>query len=344
MGSFIYNWVLDQVELPRSQSDSWSFRWPNAMSHSFLQAKSYRDAERMHRLLKALPYGVFIPCRGRNHVYDEWDYGYCTKTKHRSIEDSLSFWYQSGDTESLPTRGIDFRKLVHLAVRYETNSSTDIHATCQQIRPVVLVAHGWSPAVGPHYPLIQNLEHHARMLGCQVVVPDFRPTYKFANDRSRAERIQLIYEELLLAISETEHERVTGGRISNIPIILVGHSQGGAAIARACTSKITSALNIRGILMVAPEDPMVHDGMDWTPSVPHLNIIHPRDDKTIGLQYITRLSREWQCDLQLLSSCLIPVGMEFNDDGDDLHHDFLAHDLMEGATTGFDAFFKNCVA
>ncbi len=70
-------------------------------------------------------------------------------------------------------------------------------------------------------------------------MPDFRNSYKFGSARSRSERVNIILQTLLsLACSEPKPETV----------VLIGHSQGGAAVAQTCAmDSVVRNANIKGI-------------------------------------------------------------------------------------------------
>lgn len=288
-----------------------------------------RDVAILRRQLEQLENGVSVPCRGRDFVDQDWDYGFCTKQGAW-----LCFEYISGDKEKFLIRGVDFFQLVHLALSNVMLCGSSAIST--ENKPIVVLAHGWSPEVGPNYPLIHRLEQCAHEKGWKVIVPDFRPTYKHGERRARSERVNVLYEELLVLLSSFK-QTVAPSRL-----VLVGHSQGGAAVAKACTRKVCSSLEIRGVLMLAPEDPTCHDRMDWRPEVSNLEIVHSVGDATIDIDPIRRLAKKWQCDFTELSSHNIPKGKQTSY-GDDIHHDFLSDDLMKCAIQRFGLFLDKCV-
>ena len=57
-------------------------------------------------------------------------------------------------------------------------------------------------------------------------------------------------------------------------VVLIGHSQGGAASAHACTDRVVASAHIHGLLMLGSENPQSHDGMSWVPKVPQIEIVH----------------------------------------------------------------------
>ena len=324
------------------QCNDCSLSWSSKERHDFLCNLQSDTLAHLRRELHQLADGTTVPCRGRDNKYDgAWDYGFCTK-----MGPHLSFQYRSGDKECFSIDGVNFVDLVHLAVKRPLLSSPSginmLSPSKRAAKPIVLLAHGWSPQVGPNYPVIRLLAARARERGCRVIVPDFRPTYSHGPHRSRAERVKQIYEELLVTLANNANDNNT----ELPPLILVGHSQGGAAVACACTPKVcageSSKINIRGLLMLGTEDPTAHDAMNWRPPVPHIEMVHAVHDMTIGIGPIRNLSRKWGCQLTELSSQLAHKGA-VGIHGEDIHHDFLARDLMEDVTTAFEACLDKCL-
>merc|ERR1719172_65705 len=103
----------------------------------------------IQRQISRLPDEAVMPCRGRNGPHLEWDYGFATK-KDRGF---IHFVYGSGDRETLPIRGISFGKLVQLEIIAKRPTARKL---------TLILAHGLSPEVGPHYPLIQRFHESAR--------------------------------------------------------------------------------------------------------------------------------------------------------------------------------------
>lgn len=311
--------------------------WPHAQSHRYLDnLKGRRDVVLLRRQLSRLPDGAVLVCRGRDNLdveetAEEWDYGFCQK---RGAD--LFFAYASGDAECFSIGGVNFVHLVHLALRSPAVIQENAPAMTRQ-QPVLVLAHGWSPQVGPRYPLIQRMEAHALRKGWKVIVPDFRPAYAHGEPRARAERVKMLCEELIVLLGRD------GCHHGSAPsLALVGHSQGGAAVASCCTDKVCRALDIRGVLMLGPEDPTFHDRMNWKPPVRHVEIVHAVDDDTISIQSIRRLAKHWHCPMVELFSPATPKGA-VTASGDDVHHDFLANDLMKRALQVFDQFLEKCV-
>jgi len=179
---------------------------------------------------------------------------------------------------------------------------------------------------------VRTLETIARQCGYKVVVPDFRKTYKYESARGRSERVKTIYEEVIC--------------LSNRPVnlVLIGHSQGGAASAHACTDRFVSAANVNGLLMLGSENPCSQDGMDWVPKVKRMEIVHALGDKVIYASDIRRVSAAWgECvTYKELTSAVEPGGVDAW--GDEISHDFLAKDLMEEAVSCTKEMLFKCSA
>jgi predicted alpha/beta hydrolase family esterase len=62
-------------------------------------------------------------------------------------------------------------------------------------------------------------------------------------------------------------------------LVLVGHSQGGAASAYACEERIVNSQNIKGLLLIASENPKSFDAMNWVPVVKNIQFIHAHGDQ-----------------------------------------------------------------
>ena len=151
-------------------------------------------------------------------------------------------------------------------------------------------------------------------------MPDFRATYAYGTQRGRSERVKAIYEELLCSARTAER------------VALVGHSQGGAASAHACVDRVVAAANVKGLLMLGSENPCTMDGMDWRPCVRHLQLVHAVGDAVIGLGDIRRVAARWDAPLVELTSNVKHGSVDCW--GDDVHHDFLAKDLMVSSPFG----------
>eukprot|EP00658_Telonema_sp_P-2_P064676 TRINITY_DN5383_c0_g1_i1.p1 TRINITY_DN5383_c0_g1~~TRINITY_DN5383_c0_g1_i1.p1 ORF type:complete len:341 (+),score=59.47 TRINITY_DN5383_c0_g1_i1:198-1220(+) len=286
--------------------------WWSGPSDEYHIPATQQEETALKAHLHTLPNGACLPCRGRDIAGTEltkWDYGYLVKRGSR-----LFFLYESGDMENFRIDWINFSELVHLARRRHPESMPSPPESLGPTGNVVLLAHGFSEEDGPNYALIRTLEHAAEQLGWRAIVPDFRGTYAYGSARGRSERVRAIYEELLCL--EPPAKRV----------VLVGHSQGGAAAAHACTDRVVSAQRVRGLMMLGSESPMSHDGMDWTPQCEQIHIVHALGDNVIGVDELRRCAAAWQAQMTELEST-VPKGAA-DCWGDDINHDFLAKDLM----------------
>lgn len=297
--------------------------WPSP-NDEFLEITTADEVAALRQQVEDFDDGVMLACRGRDSLADDWDYGYCTKLGCR-----LYFHYCSGDMESFRISYVNFRKLVQLALRSPDQQIVPVlDMGPQHVRGVIIIAHGWSPDGGPNYPLIRKLEAQAKFRGWGVTVPDFRPAYEHSKTRSRAERVVILYEELLCMQPPPPF------------VAFVGHSQGGAAAAYACTDRLCAAWDVRGLLMIGSENPLSLDNMDWRPKVPNLHILHATGDNVIPCESLRRCAEQWGCQFTELSSS-IPEGAK-DRWGDDINHDFLAPDLIRGVTLHFNAFLDGC--
>lgn len=133
---------------------------------------------------------------------------------------------------------------------------------------VIILSHGWSESLGPNYPVIRTLEKVATQRGWKVVVPDFRATYQYGHNRGmkfmdsvlsselgRSERVRMIYSEML-CLDPKVFDQLRFSHIQPSTLVLVGHSQGGAASSFACENRVVKAQNIHGLLLVGSENPV----------------------------------------------------------------------------------------
>lgn len=277
-----------------------------------------------------------MPCRGRDRPDLKWDYGFGTK-KDRGF---MHFVYRSGDEETFPISGILFGKLVQLEIadRSERSSAIQRHprpSTAAHNLPTLILAHGLSPDVGPHYPLIQHFQERAQKKGWKVIVLDFRETYgngtlaEYTSAWSHAWRVSIVQETMRKVASQ-------GGAV-----VLVGHSQGGAACARACSADLANEVDIRGLMMIGSEYPhKAPHCMSSRPVVNNIEIVHAEGDAMIPIEPMYECARLWKCHLIPLKS-QVPKGAHMAD-GDDINHEFLAEDLMLPATQHFASFLDKC--
>lgn len=286
-------------------------------SHQFEEI----DSDKLRKFLSNLKQGAMLLCRGRDTISDDWDYGIATKSGER-----LFIHYESNDAESIRTDCIS-SKLVEFVQSFPTKKAKS--AT----KGVIILSHGWSPQVGPNYPLINALRTIGNSEGFEVIVPDFNKQihqYTTNQVRSRAERVKVIYEELLSLDPSFNRQ---------VPIILVGHSQGGAASATACTDKLCKSRNICGLLMLGSENPISLDKMNWVPQVENMKIIHATGDNVISIESLRKCAQKWNCEFKELTSTAVGKDKW----GDDINHDFLAKDLMRDVKIEFRNFIRQCI-
>jgi len=306
--------------------------------------------------LQGLDDGTYLPVRGRDRLEEEWDFGVAVKHGNR-----LFFLYQSGDMESFLITAIHYVALVHFAARPDlpeeakagprssrrraeetgqlisTTQSSDLvslHGSFSDFgagpEGVVIISHGWSSEVGPNYPLIRMLEMVARKANWKVIVPDFRETYKYGPGRGRSERPKRLLEELLCVDSDR--------------VVLVGHSQGGAASSLVCTPRvINGAVSARvvGLLLLGSESALELDGMDWTPPVKHVRVVHAVGDGVISFPHMKHVAEKWGVPLSALTSNVPAATRDIN--GDCIHHDFLAKDLISAVAGIYADFLDLCL-
>lgn len=162
------------------------------------------------------------------------------------------------------------------------------------------------------------------------MVPSFLDSYKLGQLRGRSERVKIIYEELLCLPRAPSR------------IAFVGHSQGGAASSLAITDRIVEAKNVVGLLLIGSES--VLDGRDGHAHKPRpknvLRILHAEDDQVVPFSSVARLGENW-CVPVLTALTSVKRGTTMR--GDDVAHDFLAHDLLETAQNSFRFFLRDCL-
>lgn len=244
----------------------------------------------------------------------------------------MFFLWGSGRTERFAIDIINFEDLVHF-VDPNKPRATDSPLLSAPSKPslpghVLILSHGWSPTVGPNYPIIRTLTWLAENAGWQVIVPNFIPSYKMGSLRGRAERVNLVYQEMLCLPEKP------------VRLVMCGHSQGGCVAALACTDRVVEANNIHGLLMIGSESPLEMDGMNWVPRVPHIKVIHAQNDAVISPNMIKQVAERWHVPLVMLDSKVEIGSPHYNDD--DIGHDFLAKDLVEPLTNLFIEFLSEC--
>eukprot|EP00009_Paramoeba_aestuarina_P015538 CAMPEP_0201532824 /NCGR_PEP_ID=MMETSP0161_2-20130828/51416_1 /ASSEMBLY_ACC=CAM_ASM_000251 /TAXON_ID=180227 /ORGANISM="Neoparamoeba aestuarina, Strain SoJaBio B1-5/56/2" /LENGTH=202 /DNA_ID=CAMNT_0047936455 /DNA_START=84 /DNA_END=692 /DNA_ORIENTATION=+ len=168
----------------------------------------------------------------------------------------------------------------------------------------------------------------ARQCGWHVIVPDFTPSYRYGSRRGRSERVKIIYQHLLCL--ETKPDVV----------VFAGHSQGGAASSLASESNVVQSCNITGLFLMGSESPLSLDGMGWVPVVPHIQILHAKNDKVIPVHDMQRVAERWECEFIEMNSVTQSFAQSW--EGDDICHDFLAKDLVLPLLEYFEDFLANC--
>lgn len=104
-------------------------------------------------------------------------------------------------------------------------------------------------------------------------------------------------------------------------LVVVGHSQGGAAVAQVCTERVCRTVPLRGLFMIGAESPLELDGQDWTPATPHTLLVHAEGDRVIHPSSAECMARTWNTQLVLVPSAVAAGAKDCW--GDDINHDFL---------------------
>lgn len=168
-------------------------------------------------------------------LFTNWELGVALKSNNNL------FLMWPAIVECYPIGTIDFLSLLHfrktpklpldrMHICDAKTVSSHVPGLHQATDKVIVLCHGFSPDVGPKYAFIQVLQAWLTALGWTVVVPNFTASYAYGPARGRSERVRIVLEELLIITSQTHaHHRA--------PVVLIGHSQGGAAVAQACASE-----------------------------------------------------------------------------------------------------------
>jgi hypothetical protein len=312
----------------------------------------------------ALPDGSTLPVRGRDRigliqdVFSEWELGVCMK--YSEVEGDVSraycfFLWGSGRVERFAVSLVDWTDLVHLVHPHWLREREELLTRCSSSHEgeggeregegegegeeerrerrrrrerVVLLAHGWSPIVGAAYPLLRTLQYEAERAGWSAVVPSFLDSYRLGEARSRSERVRVLLEEILCMDPRPKK------------IVVVGHSQGGAAASLLCTDRVVRSARIVGLLLIGSESPLEMDGMDFVPPVKNIEIIHAKHDVVVSCNYVHQIAQRWGVPLTILPSRseeYFPLPNE-----DDIHHDFLSQDLLFPLLDRFRMFLDRC--
>jgi hypothetical protein len=229
--------------------------WEPSLTSEFIVPSNDEEFEQIKNWTLQLSDGEMVPLRGRDIIRDEnmsfmnfseWEYGIGIKLNRRI------FLLWGSRVESVLIDGCDYVNQLH----YEMNRKYDniLLESAQSISSnlTIILSHGFSFTDGPNYALIRVLSNILRKHGYSLIIPDFRPrfvyfytciniavtsnahvcicmiSYKFGPSRGRSERVKIILEELIYLVGN-----------SNIPasgdrhkVVLIGHSQGGAASAQ----------------------------------------------------------------------------------------------------------------
>jgi pimeloyl-ACP methyl ester carboxylesterase len=297
----------------------------------YLELTDIPEAENMKEYLLTLPDGSCLPVRARDwysvNSFTEWSTGVAIKNGTK-----LWYLYETGVIETFFIKETNFLELVQFVKpraqdRHPLQRSNNI--PLENPNKVVVISHGWSPELGPDYPLLRTLQSVAIRLGWKTVVPDYRASYKF-KQRGRSERVKILFEELLTLDPTPER------------IVLVGHSQGGATSSLACTDRVVAKCNIKGLLLFGSECPLSLDAMNWIPKPEHVTIVHSEGDYTISIGEMEHTANVWKCEFISLKST-VPDGKRdcYNED---INHDFTAKDLVNPAVQILETFLRKCEA
>ena len=233
----------------------------------------------------------------------DWDYGVGVKA-NRAV-----FLLWGSKVEKQEIGSLDLLSLLHVCGQpgCEPPVGQQAAAAAADKQTVVVLCHGFSPDFGPSYPLISILLHFLTSLGYTVMLPDFRDTYAYGAARGRSERVCTVLECLLRARAA----------FPAFSVVLIGHSQGGAAAAQACRRCVVADACIRGLVMLGSESArerikppeLLHDGealanhlacahvdiyghLPPSLSPPQILMLHSSRDPVISRLAIQQLVRE----------------------------------------------------
>jgi len=240
--------------------------WPPDASAAFASPQTFDEAAEVKKWLYGLQDGQIFACRGRDYALNpilaalqhedpdalcistslppqltEWEYGVGIKM------DRAVFLLWESKVEKHDIGSLDLVSLLHICGHSGSHpprcdASNPVAAALPQ-NLVIILCHGFSPEIGASYPLLIILNNFLSRLGCTVCLPDFRDTYAYGAARGRSERVCVVLESLLHLRSLHPDSRV----------VLIGHSQGGAAVAQACRRSVVADGCIRGLVMIGSE-------------------------------------------------------------------------------------------
>jgi len=239
--------------------------WPPNASAAFACPQTFDEAAEVKKWLYGLQDGQIFACRGRDYALNPilaalqeddpedpgslnaslppqltaFDYGVGIKM------DRAVFLLWESKVEKHEIGSLDLISLLHIcghSASHPPECDTAPPAADAQ-KPVIILCHGFSPEIGASYPLLIILDNFLSHLGYTVFKPDFRDTYAYGAARGRSERVCVVLESLLRVRSQ----------FPNSSIVLIGHSQGGAAVAQACRRSVVADGCIRGLVMIGSE-------------------------------------------------------------------------------------------
>ncbi len=236
--------------------------WPPHENSLFVCPKTSDEAGEVKRWLYDLQDGQMFACRGRDYElramlralrednaealaeslqpqFTDWEYGVGIK-KSRSV-----FLLWGKKVEKHDVGSLDLVSLLHICGQPPPPPQTrrEEPAAAETKQAVVILCHGYSPDCGPGYPLLIILKNLLTQMRFTVILPDFRDTYAYGASRGRSERVCVVLEALLRARSQ----------FPDCGVVLVGHSQGGAAAAQACRRSVVAHGCIQGLVMLGSE-------------------------------------------------------------------------------------------
>jgi hypothetical protein len=236
--------------------------WPPCAISTFVPPQTSEEAAAIKTWLYSLADGQAFACRGRDYElnsmldalkgqvgdapeaplspkFTDWEYGVGIKMK-RAI-----FLLWAAKVEKHDIGSLDLISLLHMCGRTSSNPPISLPppTACPAKPTVVILCHGFSPELGPSYPLLIILRQFLSAHGYTVIQPDFTHTYAYGAARGRSERVCIVLEYLLHARS----------RYPDHSVVLVGHSQGGAAAAQACRRSVVPDGRVRGLVMLGSE-------------------------------------------------------------------------------------------
>ncbi len=248
--------VLTTIETPLSP------QWPPHESSPFACPKTSDEVAEVKRWLYSLQDGQMFACRGRDYKlnaileelskdnpealaesmppqFTDWEYGIGIKN-FRSV-----FLLWGANVEKHDVGSLDLMSLLQISGRAPSflQNRRDEQPAAATKRTIIILCHGFSPDHGAGYPLLIILHNFLTHLGCTVLLPDFRDSYAYGAARGRSERVCAVLETLLHARSQYPH----------CDVVLIGHSQGGAAVAQACRRSVVADGCIRGLVMLGSE-------------------------------------------------------------------------------------------